>query len=213
MGKAGNKADGAPVEASSTTSSSLLERVKAQDQDAWRRLVEIYGPFLYRWCRRWEVPTNDIPDIVQEVFRGVVSGLPTFRRDRAGDTFRGWLWTIARNKVRDHLARKAKAPQATGGTSHQKRLSEIPERYPDDIDHPDVARDSVGLLRRALNAIRGDFRERTWQVFWRCMIEGHTTVEVADDLQMTPRAVRQARHRVIRRLRDEFRELADDFGL
>jgi len=190
-------------------SASLLERVKAHDQAAWQRLVNLYSPLVYRWCRCWGVHPSGAPDIVQDVFLAVVSGIAGFRRDRAGDTFRGWLWTIARNEVRDHFARRGKRPQAVGGTGHQMRLVEIPERYPEDVDDSDVGNETIGLLRRVLHMIRGDFQERTWQVFWRTTIKGEATADIAKDLGMTKRAVRQAKHRVLQRLREEFRELID----
>jgi hypothetical protein len=37
-------------EAPTSTSTSLLNRVKHQDPEAWTRLVELYGPMVYRWC-------------------------------------------------------------------------------------------------------------------------------------------------------------------
>src|SRR6185437_3702242 len=55
-----------PTATSGSTSSSLIARVKAREPEAWRRLVELYGPLVYR-C----VPTSDAPDIVQEAFRAV----------------------------------------------------------------------------------------------------------------------------------------------
>ncbi len=42
---------GSAFETSSSTSTSLLRRVKARDPDAWQRLVNLYGPLVYRWAR------------------------------------------------------------------------------------------------------------------------------------------------------------------
>ena len=84
-----------------STSSSLLERVKLQDGAAWQRLVQLYAPLIYHWARHNKVPAADASDIVQEVLRSVVGKVASFRRDRPGDSFRGWLYTITVNKVRD----------------------------------------------------------------------------------------------------------------
>jgi RNA polymerase sigma-70 factor (ECF subfamily) len=40
-------------------------------------------------------------------------------------------------------------------------------------------------------------------MFWRIAVEGHDTKEVAADFGVTPAAVRLAKSRVLRRLRDE----------
>lgn len=77
--------------ATESTSPSLVERVRANEPDAWRAFVAIYGPLIYRWCRLPGVPRNDAPDVAQEVFRTVASQVAGFRRSQPGDSFRGWL--------------------------------------------------------------------------------------------------------------------------
>ena len=57
--------------------------------------------------------------------------------------------------------------------------------------------------------MRGEFEERTWQMFWRVVIEGHSPVALAEELGVTPAAVRQAKSRVLRRLKEEMGELLD----
>src|SRR5438046_713552 len=85
------------------TSSSLIDRVKADESGAWDRLVTLYAPLVYHWCRRWNLQEEDLADVFQEVFKTLVVHIARFRRERQGDTFRGWLWTITRNKVQDHF--------------------------------------------------------------------------------------------------------------
>src|SRR5438132_5611065 len=82
------------VQPSTGTSRSLLERVKADDPTAWERLVTLYAPLVFHWCRRWHLQDQDIADICQEVFQAVVAHIETFRKERQSDTFRGWLRTI-----------------------------------------------------------------------------------------------------------------------
>ena len=86
---------GGSADVPGSTAASLLEQARAHDPAAWRRLVALYGPLVYSWARRWGLPAEDAADVVQEVFRAVVAHLGQYRRDRPGDTFRGWLWTIS----------------------------------------------------------------------------------------------------------------------
>src|SRR5687767_10892324 len=90
-------------DASNGTSPSLLERARANDGDAWDRMVTIYGPLVYQWCQRWDLQESDRADVFQQVFQAVASHIGRFRKDRSGHTFRGWLRTITRNKIYDHL--------------------------------------------------------------------------------------------------------------
>jgi len=70
--------DASGYDQSGATSSSLLERAKARDPQAWERLVELYGPLVYQWCRRWGISATDSQDVVQELFRAVASGIARF---------------------------------------------------------------------------------------------------------------------------------------
>lgn len=187
-----------------STSTSLLERVRVRAPDAWRRLVKLYGPLVYKWCRQSRLQADDAADVHQEVFIAVAAHLDEFRRDRPDDTFRGWLRTITRNKINDHFRRLQKQPQAKGGTDDQQQLALMPDRAPESSSVTDSSWDDEhDLEHRALELLRSEFEERTWQAFWRMTVEGHTAAEIAEDLGMTKKAVRQAKYRMLRRLRLE----------
>lgn len=188
---------------STATSRSLLDGARAEQEAAWDRLVALYAPLVYRWCRRWDLPEQEIADVAQDVFGAVARHLGEFRRDRPGDTFRGWLRTIARNKVRDHYRRLAREPAAPGGTEAQLRLNRLPAEEPDDSSG---SRSDRSLFARALESVRSEFEDRTWRAFWRTAVEGRTPGEVAPELGMSPGAIRVAKSRVLRRLREELGE-------
>lgn len=191
-----------------TTSLTLLARVQAREPAAWDKLVELYAPLVRHWCRRGGLSSEDIADVFQEVFRSVAERIAQFHRDRPGDTFRGWLRTITANKIRDHFRRQRGKKEAEGGTGAQLRLAEVPDPLLDE-DEPselEIVRQSV---RRALEWIRGDFEQRTWEAFWKSQIEERPTEDIATELQMTPAAVRKAKYRVLRRLREEIEGLLD----
>lgn len=196
-----------------STSRSLLAGAKLSVPAAWERLVRLYAPLVASWCRRWGVAEQDIADLLQDVFAAVAAHLHRFHRDHPSDTFRGWLSTIARNKVRDHYRRNIRQPHAAGGSEATKQLQQWPDSEPPDTAHePSPAADPRDelllneLLRTALESIRGEFHQRTWQAFWGVVIDGRPTADVARDLNMQPGNVRVAKSRVLLRLR---RELGD----
>ncbi len=190
----------------STTSLSLLARAQAQQSGAWERLVELYGPLVYYWCRQCRLPDADIGDVFQDVFQAVAVHLSRFRRDHAGDTFRGWLRTITRNKIRDYFRDRRDRPAAAGGSEFQQQLQQVADPLLPD-DDPSEAGVKRRQLLQALEWITGDFEPRTWQAFWQVQIEGRDTGDVAGELHMTPAAVRKAKYRVLQRLREELKDL------
>lgn len=187
---------------SGSASASLLDRVCAREPGAWERLARLYGPLVYGWARRQRLQDADAADVAQEVFAAVAAGISTFRRDTVGDSFRGWLWGITRNKVADHFRRAAGRPPAAGGSDAAERLLQIPDAFPEGSGYAFLPADA-DLVRRALDGLRVEFEPRTWQAFWRMAIDGHAAADIARDLGTTPRAVRQAKYRVLQRLRAE----------
>lgn len=189
-----------------STSLTLLERIKTHDGDAWRRLVALYTPLLRYWFRRWGVASDDVDDLMQEVYQAVAHSLNGFRRESEHDSFRAWLRGIARNKALI-LFRNQGSIRGLGGTDFYRRSLLIPDRGDSLI--PDEAEAQVvnSLYQSALSQIRGEFEGRTWQAFWRMTVEGQASAAIAEDLGMTAAAVRQAKSRVLRRLKDLLGEL------
>ena len=188
------------------TSESLLERAKQSEPEAWEQLCALYGPLVYHWIRHGGVPESDAPDLFQEVFQSVVKSLPSFRRDRPGDRFRGWLFTITRRKVIDHFRRNARQVTPKGGTDFYQRMQELPdEEDPSTVSQ--LANEGPNLFHRALELIKAEFEQRTWDAFWKTSIENQSVKDVAELLQMSTDAVYQARSRILRRMRHEFGEL------
>jgi RNA polymerase sigma-70 factor (ECF subfamily) len=190
------------------TSVTLLDRARANDADAWARLVTLYTPLLRHWCLAGGLQPTDVDDVVQEVCRAALSGLANFRRDRPGDTFRGWLRTITRTGLALHFRRRARVPVASGGSAAFARLQEVADPAPElpEDDPPDEIR---GLHRRALELVRGEFEDRTWQMFWLTAVEDRVPADVAARFGVTHVAVRKAKSRVLRRLREEIGDLLD----
>jgi RNA polymerase sigma-70 factor (ECF subfamily) len=71
------------------------------------------------------------------------------------------------------------------------------------------AEEVASLYHRALELVRGEFEERSWQMFWRVAVDGHEVGAIAADLGVSPAAVRKAKSRVLLRLRQEVGELID----
>jgi RNA polymerase sigma-70 factor (ECF subfamily) len=193
---------------STGTARSLLDRARARDPDAWERMVALYAPLVLRWCRSSGLAEADTADVFQEVFQAVATRLASFRHTHSGDTFRGWLRTITRNKVHDLFRRREHEPPGVGGSDARDWLSQVPQGFaPAEVSS--TQSEESELLHRALTMIQGDFEPRTWAAFWQTAVEGRSTADVAADLGMTSGAVRVAKSRVLHRLRSD---LGDLFG-
>lgn len=184
----------------SSTPLTLLDGVRRREQDAWNRLVFLFSPLVAYWIKKWGITGADADDIRQEVFHAVATAIDSFRRDRPGDTFRGWLQVIARRKFLDHCRQKDRQPQAEGGSQAHRQMLELADGEPLPNDESNEVSD---LHHRALELLRSQFEEHTWKAFWRCAVDGQLPVDVGQEMGMTPAAVRKAKSRVLRRLKED----------
>jgi RNA polymerase sigma-70 factor, ECF subfamily len=190
------------------TSYSLIVRIKQNDPDAWERLVKLYSPLVYFWCQESGLPQPDLHDVFQEVFYALARNIKKFRRIENG-TFRGWLRTLTRNKIKDHFRKSGREPQPIGGTEARHFLEQIPvATQQHSTSSPGEAPQSEkeiqhSILCQALANVRHDFAEQTWKAFWMVVINGRETNDVANDLSMRAGSVRVAKCRVLKRLRLE----------
>lgn len=173
--------------------------------------MRLYSPLVLHWCRRWNVRGADADDVTQEVFHSASIGLNDFRRERAGDTFRGWLRAITRNKLADHLRRRNLEPPGTGGSTLHQRLQQVPGGLVSAMgDGEDEVEDAFALgelFERAFHVVRSEFERHTWDAFWRTTVDNQRSIDVAIELGLRSAAVRMAKCRVLRRVREELGEL------
>ena len=192
------------------TSQSLVGRLRSHDDDAWMRFSAIYCPMVYRWARQSGLQPSDTEDVVQEVFRGIANSIDAYVPVAEPGSFRRWMWGIARNKIRDHFRSVAKTPQAAGGSTAHAALANIPELPPDEASGNSSFDSDAWVVQRALGLLQSDFQETTWRAFWMMAIECRSAAETSNSLGISKKAVRQAKYRVLQRLRLELQGQFDE---
>lgn len=171
-------------------------------QQAWRHFVHLYTPLLYGCACRNGLRPVDADDLVSEVLQHLVRKMPEFQYDPKRGRFRDWLAKVLQNKRREMSRRRPPEPV----------LPESNDRVPavpDDTVAFDETEYRQYLARRALELMKSEFEESTWTACWDVVVEGRSPAEVATKLNMTRDAVYAARYRVLRRLREELKELLD----
>ncbi len=189
---------------SPSTRPSLLVRVRdAADREAWLQFVEIYAPLVYQFARQRGLQDADAADLTQDVLQAVSGAMARLVYDPRRGTFRGWLFTVARNKLHTFLARQ-KRHAAT------QELSE---------EHPAPDADEAALWEReyeqrlfdwAAAQVRPGFQESTWRAFWQTAVEGRSPTDVAGQLGLSVGAVYIAKSRVLARLKEQIQRLQEE---
>jgi len=181
----------------------LLERLKqGEASSAWGRFVELYVPLIFYWARQHGLAAEDAADLVQDVLATLVVKLPQFEYDPAL-RFRGWLQTITLNRARDWERRR----RLRATTGHSSFFEKLPQA--DGSDLFDAVEYRAYLVQRARNLIQSEFRPIDWDACWKYVAEGRSAEEVGRELGISANAVRIAKCRVLKRLRQEIDGLLD----
>jgi RNA polymerase sigma-70 factor (ECF subfamily) len=187
-----------------TLSTNWLAGAQKMDVDAWHRLVSVFGPIVYRWCRASSVPASDAADVVQEVFATVARGISDFERQKSAGSFRSWLATITRSRTADYFRRAAKQQAAAGGTEAMQAMQRHAEAVDSTITYANL---QSTISHQVLAQARAEFEPTTWDAFWQTTIEGKSAGEVAQLTGLSRASVYQAKSRVLRNLRQRMVEL------
>ncbi len=191
-----------------TTRLSLLLRLRdASDGSAWTQFVDVYAPAVYGYARRRGLQDADAADLTQDVLAAVAASVGRLAYDPERGSFRGWLFTIVRNRLCNFVA-QARTRRASGDPAVQRLLDERPAPEQESADWDDEYRQR--LFAWAADQVRGQVRESTWQAFWRTAVEGRPVQATAAELDLTVAAVYLARSRVMARLRTAIRQVEDD---
>jgi RNA polymerase sigma-70 factor (ECF subfamily) len=195
------------MESSASTRISLLDRARNRDAVAWRELVDLYGPLVASWCHKSLPDSHAVADCIQDVFASVSVSLDSFEPQYKVGSFRAWLWTVTRNKIRDHVRRLDRQVAGTGGSTMLGVIHEHPDASIP-ADEPTESFELKELTQRAIGQVQAEFEPKTWQAFWRTVVDGIPTSVVADELTVTAATVRQHRSRVLRRLRQQLGDVS-----
>ena len=190
-------ADDSPL----TRASLLVQLRDGANHDAWQEFMKLYGPVVYGFARKRGLQDADAADLMQDVMRSVSTAIGRLDYDRSQGTFRGWLFTITRNKVFSFLSARRIRPQGSGDTTTNRLLA----AQPDTSDGADVWEMEYQrrLASLAMDRVKSEFQDTTWRAFWLTAVEGVAATEVSKQVGISPGAIYVAKSRVLARLKEE----------
>lgn len=183
-----------------TRASLLVQLRDGSNTTAWHEFVQLYGPVVYGFARKRGLQDADAADLMQDVLRSVNNAIGRLDYDRQRGTFRGWLFTITRNKIFNFLSARKIRPQGSGDTATNKLLDTEPGNSEGaDQWELEYQRRLAGM---AMEQVKSEFQETTWQAFWLTAVEGKPAAEASRETGLSSGAVYVAKSRVLARLKD-----------
>ncbi len=194
-------ADDSPL----TRASLLVQLRDGTNDEAWREFTNLYGPVIYGFARKRGLQDADAADLMQDVLRSVATAIAKLDYDRGRGTFRGWLFTVTRNKIYNFLSARRIRPQGTGDSGTNRLLASHPET--DDSSDVWETEYQRRLAALAMERIKSEFQLNTWRAFWLAAVDGVAVADVAKQMGMTAGAIYVAKSRVLARLKEEVEEM------
>jgi RNA polymerase sigma factor (sigma-70 family) len=192
------------------TRASLLVRIRdSRDAQAWSQFVDLYAPLIHGSARKHGLQDADAADLTQEVLGIVARSIQKLEYDPRRGTFRGWLFTIVRNRLRNFRTRRRPYDQGSGDTGTYNLLRE----QPDPTEEPDADWEDQyqrQLFACAAKLVQTRVHHCTWQAFWQTAVEGRSPQDVSERLSMKVAAVYLAKSRVMAQLKEQIRLLQDE---
>jgi RNA polymerase sigma-70 factor (ECF subfamily) len=163
----------------------VLAAARRGEPAALEAVYRRYAPAILAWHRARVGDPHLAEDLTGEAFVAVLRALPSYRG--GPEAFAGWLFTLVRRDLVDHLRRVGRRPEAP-----LEAASAALERDPMP-DAADAALASVeaGEVRAALAKLSADQRE----VIVLRVVAGLTAPEIAQATGRTVGAVKALQHR------------------
>ncbi len=198
------------------TSPTLLRRTADwHDHAAWREFVARYDPLIRSWCRAYRLDDDLAADVSQLFWIELADKMRSFHYDPSR-RFRGWLRRCFHWRVVDAIRERSRQHLVVGSLADSARFevqNSLLAAEPGDEEDDEPAPRRLFLLDLAEQvqaAVREKVHDQSWQVFWHIAVDGWTTRQTADALNMTYLAAHTAHKRVVDRLaREGDRRLAE----
>lgn len=190
-----------------TTSTILRDLRDYANEGAWTRFVERFRRPVVRFARQTGLDAAAAEDVAQEALLAFAAAFRAGKYDRDKGRLSRWLFGIAYNHVlrqRQKDAREGARLADVGGSAF---WGEVPDERTAGRTWDEEWENA--LWCECLERVRPEFEPQSIRAFELVLRDGRSAAEAADELGIPVKAVYNAKHRVLKRLRQLRAELED----
>lgn len=172
--------------------------IDERDLAVWNRFYRTYNEILVSFAIRLKFRSQEIEDLVQDVWHEVIKALPhlEYREELGG--FRRWLFTIVRRRAIDHARRRRRQVPL-----ESSMLARAANGADDDLDRAFHSE----IVAKAIEQFRGRARAEDWRIFELCRLEEKSSSQAGETLGISAEAARKRLERAMREFRRHLAEL------
>lgn len=186
-----------------TTRLSLMHSLKgSRNEVAWQEFYDLYKSLIYRFARQRGLNSTDAEEIVSACFEKLSQVMAEFDYQPTRGKFKSWLRQLASHKI-SHLLAK----QGRGELLPNSELDLHCSAPPDAEWERTWQREVLALCARQAQV---EVSSRNYSVFQLSIYEGWAAPEIAQALNMSPQEVHQAKHKVLRVVREKMAKYLEE---
>ncbi len=174
---------------------------------AWQRFAARYRPMVVAFSAKLGLSESDAQDSAQETMAVFVERYRQGEYDRQKGRLRSWLFGIAYNKARDIQRRVGRELVFADRTDATRQLNAI--KADDHAEHVWDAEWQRAVLRECLSEAARHVDPTTLQAFQFYVLEEWPAEKVAAQLGISRNAVYIGKNRVLTRIREHQRRMAE----
>lgn len=152
--------------------SRLVRSLQKGDVAAFDALFERYSSKLFGFALKYFRNENDAEELVQEVFLKIWENRKSLKSEHS---FKSYLFTIALNQIRKHFNKKASSLRFLESFRYDLELSEDQSAYQENYES----------VMQQINSIIEQLPERRLEIFTKSKLEGKSSKEIADELNIS----------------------------
>lgn len=185
----GQPTTSAPVDLTRLTDIELVALTQ-RDPSAFGELFDRYWDPIFRFCYFRLDDWHEAEDLASQIFSNAFSSLARFRADDDGQTFRAWLYSIARNLLGHTWRYASRHPSTSIETIHH--IPDLGESVEDQV----VRGEEVNQLFELMAGLPTEQRE-----LLELRLAGLSAIEIGAVLGRSPDAIRKAQSRIFATMR------------
>jgi RNA polymerase sigma-70 factor, ECF subfamily len=189
-----------PADLASLTDSELVT-VARTDPKAFGVLFDRYWETIFRFCYFRLDDWHEAEDVASQIFSNAFSSLSRFHADDAGQTFRAWLYGIARNLLGNSWRYANRHPSTSIDAAHHLPIGG------ESVEELVVRGEEQELLFALMAQLPADQRE-----LLELRLAGLSAAEIGVVLGRSPDAVRKAQSRVFATMRATAETMTPESG-
>lgn len=191
-----------------TTSTVLHELRDFGNRAAWERFAERFRRPIVSFARTLGLSTIDAEDVAQETLLAFAESYRRGQYDRSKGRLSRWLFGIAyRQALNERRSGARAAVRGAGGTDTDALFQNLPDEAAATVSW-DYEWEQA-LLQQCLEQVRSEVEPITYQAFELVVRGERSPTQAAAELGVPIKLVYNAKHRVLKRIR-ELRAALDD---